>query len=140
MPLKPGTQVLVPAGVCNAFQSVSEEGTQYVYCFTDEWRPGMAGIAFSPLDEGARGRVADRRSTSTTARRSPRKMLGAEVLGVDDGLLTQPTGTRSARAYARLGHRHPQYERRLGTDHAVDQFEVAGHEVRPVRRRARSSR
>jgi dTDP-4-dehydrorhamnose 3,5-epimerase len=49
--LRPGTQVLVPAGVCNAFQSVSEEGTQYVYCFTDEWRPGMAGIAFSPLDE-----------------------------------------------------------------------------------------
>jgi dTDP-4-dehydrorhamnose 3,5-epimerase len=50
--LVPGTQVLVPAGVCNAFQSVSEPGTQYVYCFTDEWKPGMAGIAFSPLDEG----------------------------------------------------------------------------------------
>jgi dTDP-4-dehydrorhamnose 3,5-epimerase len=49
--LKPGTQVLVPAGVCNAFQSVSENGTQYVYCFTDEWKPGMAGIAFTPLDE-----------------------------------------------------------------------------------------
>ena len=42
----------MPAGVCNAFQAVSEEGSQYVYCFTDEWRPGMAGIAFSPLDEG----------------------------------------------------------------------------------------
>jgi dTDP-4-dehydrorhamnose 3,5-epimerase len=52
VPLVPGTQVLVPAGVCNAFQAVSEEGSQYVYCFTDEWRPGMAGIAFSPLDEG----------------------------------------------------------------------------------------
>jgi dTDP-4-dehydrorhamnose 3,5-epimerase len=52
VPLKPGTQVLVPAGVCNAFQSLSEQGTQYVYCFTDEWRPGMAGIAFTPLDEG----------------------------------------------------------------------------------------
>lgn len=50
--LVPGTQVLVPAGVCNGFQSVSEEGTQYLYCFTDEWRPGMAGTAFSPLDEG----------------------------------------------------------------------------------------
>ena len=47
-----GGQVLVPAGVCNAFQSLSEQGTQYVYCFTDEWRPGMAGIAFTPLDEG----------------------------------------------------------------------------------------
>jgi dTDP-4-dehydrorhamnose 3,5-epimerase len=50
--LKPGTQVLVPAGVCNAFQSVSKEGTQYVYCFTEEWTPGMAGIAFSPIDPG----------------------------------------------------------------------------------------
>jgi dTDP-4-dehydrorhamnose 3,5-epimerase len=50
VPLLPGTQVLVPAGVCNAFQSVSAAGTQYVYCFTDEWRPGMAGIAFSPMD------------------------------------------------------------------------------------------
>lgn len=51
VPLEPGTQVLVPAGVCNAFQSVSPEGTQYVYCFTEEWKPGMAGIAFTPLDQ-----------------------------------------------------------------------------------------
>ncbi len=50
--LVPGTQVLVPAGVCNAFQTTSEGGSQYVYCFTDEWRPGMAGKAFTPLDEG----------------------------------------------------------------------------------------
>ncbi|MGI8664663.1 MAG: dTDP-4-dehydrorhamnose 3,5-epimerase family protein [Jatrophihabitans sp.] len=50
--LAPGTQVLVPAGVCNGFQSVSAEGTQYLYCFTEEWRPGMAGTAFNPLDEG----------------------------------------------------------------------------------------
>jgi dTDP-4-dehydrorhamnose 3,5-epimerase len=50
--LRPGTQVLVPAGVCNGFQSVSPDGTQYLYCFTEEWRPGMAGIAFNPLDEG----------------------------------------------------------------------------------------
>jgi dTDP-4-dehydrorhamnose 3,5-epimerase len=49
--LAPGTQVLVPAGVCNGFQSVSEQGTQYLYCFTEEWRPGMAGIAYTPLDE-----------------------------------------------------------------------------------------
>jgi dTDP-4-dehydrorhamnose 3,5-epimerase len=48
--LRPGVQVLVPAGVCNAFQSVSDEGTQYLYCFTEEWTPGMAGIAFTPLD------------------------------------------------------------------------------------------
>lgn len=51
VPLSPGVQVLVPAGVCNGFQSVSEQGTQYLYCFTEEWRPGMAGTAFSPLDE-----------------------------------------------------------------------------------------
>lgn len=50
--LAPGTQVLVPAGVCNGFQSVSQGGTQYLYCFTDEWRPGMGGIAFTPLDDG----------------------------------------------------------------------------------------
>jgi dTDP-4-dehydrorhamnose 3,5-epimerase len=50
--LRPGIQVLVPAGVCNAFQSLSPEGTQYVYCFTQEWTPGMAGIAFTPLDDG----------------------------------------------------------------------------------------
>jgi len=50
--LAPGTQVLVPAGVCNGFQSVSAGGSQYLYCFTDEWQPGMAGTAFSPLDEG----------------------------------------------------------------------------------------
>jgi dTDP-4-dehydrorhamnose 3,5-epimerase len=50
--LEPGIQVLVPAGVCNAFQTTSEQGSQYVYCFTEEWKPGMAGIAYSPLDEG----------------------------------------------------------------------------------------
>lgn len=51
VPLVPGVQVLVPAGVCNGFQSLSEQGTQYLYCFTEEWRPGMAGTAFSPLDD-----------------------------------------------------------------------------------------
>jgi dTDP-4-dehydrorhamnose 3,5-epimerase len=50
--LTAGTQVLVPPGVCNGFQSVSREGSQYLYCFTDEWYPGMPGTAFSPLDEG----------------------------------------------------------------------------------------
>jgi dTDP-4-dehydrorhamnose 3,5-epimerase len=50
--LRPGVQVLVPAGVCNGFQSVSEPGTQYLYCFTQEWQPGMAGVAYTPLDPG----------------------------------------------------------------------------------------
>jgi dTDP-4-dehydrorhamnose 3,5-epimerase len=50
VPLRPGTQVLVPAGVCNGFQSVSPGPTQYLYCFTSEWVPGMAGVAVHPLD------------------------------------------------------------------------------------------
>ena len=44
-----GTQVLVPPGVCNGFQSL-EDGTQYLYCFDVEWQPGMAGVACTPLD------------------------------------------------------------------------------------------
>jgi dTDP-4-dehydrorhamnose 3,5-epimerase len=48
--LVPGQQVLVPQGVCNGFQSVSEGTTQYVYCFDHEWVPGMAGVAANPLD------------------------------------------------------------------------------------------
>jgi dTDP-4-dehydrorhamnose 3,5-epimerase len=48
--LTKGTQVLVPKGVCNAFQSVSPGVTQYLYCFDQEWRPGMAGVAVNPLD------------------------------------------------------------------------------------------
>lgn len=48
--LTPGTQVLVPAGVCNGFQSVSPGITQYLYCFNAEWVPGMAGVAVNPLD------------------------------------------------------------------------------------------
>lgn len=45
-----GTQVLVPPGVCNGFQSTSPGKTQYLYCFNDEWRPGMAGVAVNALD------------------------------------------------------------------------------------------
>jgi dTDP-4-dehydrorhamnose 3,5-epimerase len=45
-----GTQVLVPRGVCNGFQSVSEGKTQYLYAFDNEWSPGMAGSAVNPLD------------------------------------------------------------------------------------------
>lgn len=48
--LMPGTQVLVPSGVCNGFQSVSPEPTQYLYCFDTEWAPGMAGVAVNPFD------------------------------------------------------------------------------------------
>lgn len=46
--LAKGTQVLVPPGVCNGFQSLGE--TQYLYTFDAEWVPGMAGVAVNPLD------------------------------------------------------------------------------------------
>ena len=45
-----GTQVLVPRGVCNGFQSVGRAGTQYLYAFDHEWVPGMTGTAINPLD------------------------------------------------------------------------------------------
>jgi dTDP-4-dehydrorhamnose 3,5-epimerase len=48
--LAPGAQVLVPKGVGNGFQAVSPGATQYLYCFDQEWAPGMAGVACSPLD------------------------------------------------------------------------------------------
>jgi dTDP-4-dehydrorhamnose 3,5-epimerase len=47
--LEPGTQVLVPPGVCNGFQALSDPA-QYLYCFDTEWQPGMAGVAISPFD------------------------------------------------------------------------------------------
>ena len=43
-----GTQVFVPAGVCNGFQAVTD--CQYLYCFGVEWQPGMSGVAVTPLD------------------------------------------------------------------------------------------
>ena len=54
-----GTQVLVPRGVCNGFQSVSRSATQYLYAFDHEWVPGMQGTAVSPVDPALRDRVAD---------------------------------------------------------------------------------
>ena len=48
--LVPGMQVLVPQGIGNGFQAVSEDGCQYLYCFDDEWAPGMSGRACTPLD------------------------------------------------------------------------------------------
>lgn len=47
--LAPGAQVLVPPGVCNGFQSCSDE-MQYLYCFDQEWHPNMDGVALTPLD------------------------------------------------------------------------------------------
>jgi dTDP-4-dehydrorhamnose 3,5-epimerase len=49
VPLVVGKQVLVPAGVLNGFQATTD--CMYVYCFDQEWVPGMAGVAVTPLDE-----------------------------------------------------------------------------------------
>ena len=46
--LEPGVQVLVPQGVCNGFQSLTD--TQYLYAFTNEWQPAMSGVAVNPMD------------------------------------------------------------------------------------------
>lgn len=54
VPLATGTQVLIPPGVCNGFQSVSAEPTQYLYSFDAEWAPGMAGVSVNPLDPALR--------------------------------------------------------------------------------------
>jgi dTDP-4-dehydrorhamnose 3,5-epimerase len=50
VPLTLTTQVLVPKGVCNGFQATSADGCNYVYCFDNEWRVGMSGVAVNPLD------------------------------------------------------------------------------------------
>jgi len=47
--LRAGLAVLVPSGVANGFQAVSDV-VQYVYCFDREWQPGMPGAACNPLD------------------------------------------------------------------------------------------
>jgi len=48
--LVPGTQVLVPRGVANGFQATAPGPSQYLYCFDQEWAPGMAGQSCNPLD------------------------------------------------------------------------------------------
>jgi dTDP-4-dehydrorhamnose 3,5-epimerase len=84
--LAPGTQVLVPKGVGNGFQATGEVPTQYLYCFDQEWVPGMAGVACGPLDP-ALGipwplpiDPADRRQISEKDRDAPRfaDLLGGE--------------------------------------------------------------
>jgi len=47
-PLVLGVQVLVPPGVGNGLQAVTD--CQYLYCFDQEWQPGMAGTCVHPLD------------------------------------------------------------------------------------------
>lgn len=47
--LRPGVQVILPSGVANGFQSLTDS-SQYLYCFDEEWRPGMPGVSCTPLD------------------------------------------------------------------------------------------
>ncbi len=47
--LHPGMQVLVPSGVANGFQSLSDP-CQFLYFLDTEWQPGMPGRSCTPLD------------------------------------------------------------------------------------------
>jgi len=46
--LVPGVQVLVPPGVGNGLQALTP--CEYLYCFDQEWQPGMPGACVHPLD------------------------------------------------------------------------------------------
>jgi len=48
VPLVLGVQALVPPGVGNGLQAVTD--CEYLYCFDREWEPGMAGACVHPLD------------------------------------------------------------------------------------------
>lgn len=48
--LEVGTQVFVPKGVRNGFQSLSESPSQYLYYFDQEWSPTIPGKSITPLD------------------------------------------------------------------------------------------
>lgn len=48
--LEVGTQVFVPKGVGNGFQSLSEFPSQYLYFFDQEWSPTIPGKSITPLD------------------------------------------------------------------------------------------
>jgi dTDP-4-dehydrorhamnose 3,5-epimerase len=48
--LEPGDGLFVSAGLGNAFQSVSDQPSQYLYDFSLEWAPGLPGQAVHPLD------------------------------------------------------------------------------------------
>jgi len=47
-PLFLGIQALVPPGVGNGLQAVTD--CEYLYCFDQEWSPAMAGACVHPLD------------------------------------------------------------------------------------------
>jgi dTDP-4-dehydrorhamnose 3,5-epimerase len=47
--LEPGTQLVVPSGVCNGFQALTDD-CLYLYCFDTEWAHVMPGVAVNALD------------------------------------------------------------------------------------------
>lgn len=84
--LRPGVQVLVPPGVANGFQALTDR-CQYLYCFDQEWRPDMAGEACSPLDLGFEwpipidttdpGQISAKDASAPTLREVRRRLEGA---------------------------------------------------------------
>lgn len=50
VPLEPGLQVIVPNGVLNAFQCLSDQGCEYLYAFDAEWCPTVSSVGVHPLD------------------------------------------------------------------------------------------
>jgi len=48
--LRPGTQVLVPPGVCSGLQATGGEAAEYLYAADREWQPGQPHIGVHPLD------------------------------------------------------------------------------------------
>ena len=92
-----GTQVLVPAGVCNGFQALAD-ATQYLYCFDAEWVPGMAGVAVHPLDPALGIEWPHRRSTredrSQLSAKDAAQPTLAEVLGLSTCRSGRVTGAR----------------------------------------------
>jgi dTDP-4-dehydrorhamnose 3,5-epimerase len=48
--LGPGDGLFVSSGLGNSFQSISDEPSQYLYLFAEEWVPGMPGVHVTPLD------------------------------------------------------------------------------------------
>ena len=48
--LKRGQGLFVSKGLGNAFQSISDEPSIYIYHFEKEWAPDMPGVSCNPLD------------------------------------------------------------------------------------------
>lgn len=48
--LGPGQGLFVSSGLGNSFQTTSDEPSQYLYQFAEEWAPDMPGVHVTPLD------------------------------------------------------------------------------------------